>query len=115
MEKEGREGIPAASSEKIIAELAMIERTANDILEKLAQEKASLPQRINDEIARRRALIDEDKQKTLQSLYDAAAADADERIKQIEQDALQYCASVETAFQQHYDEWRATLFSRMVT
>lgn len=100
--------------EKIIEELINIEHTANTVLETIAQDRSTLPKRINDEIASRTADIDRKTEQTIKAMYKAASEEAGRKVEQITQDSKQSIATVEAAFSENRENWRASLVKQIL-
>lgn len=101
--------------DKIVEALIEIEQTANKQLDDLTEERRTLSKRVNDEIARRKAEIDQETQKVIEGFSEAAAAETDEKIGQILKDSQRRAALVEAAFDEHREAWRKTLLQNITS
>lgn len=99
--------------DNIVDELINIELKANAVLDKLAGDKAALSKRINEEIARRKAEIDRETEKTIADLRQAALTETEEKVEQIALDSQRGMSMVEAAFDKYREQWRAVIFQHI--
>jgi len=97
----------------IIEALVGIEEKANALLQRTEQEKEGLPERIDAEIARRRAVIDRKADEAIQLQFITQTAQTEQHARHISENTAKKVKEQETLFQSHRKEWRAKLFAQI--
>jgi uncharacterized protein YecT (DUF1311 family) len=97
--------------ENIIGELIYIEQQAAARWDRLSLEKAGLPARIESEIERRTAEVNQKTNIAIRTITQESKQEADEKINKIYNDYRQEADEMETRFSKNHEAWRDRIFS----